>query len=73
MTVSLLNDILYLTFISLFTQMYDLVSGDLLCNLVFDVSITSVTMDTAEYRLFAGGSNGVIHCIDMFEMVIFLY
>ncbi|CAG2212004.1 IPI3 [Mytilus edulis] len=51
-------------------KMYDLVSGDLLCNLVFDVSITSVTMDTAEYSLFAGGSNGVIHCINMFEMPV---
>jgi len=51
--------------------MFDLVSGDLLCNLIFDVSITSVTMDTTEHRLFAGGSNGVIHCVQMFTEVIF--
>lgn len=49
--------------------MWDISSGELLCKFVFDVSIMSVTMDTAEFQMFVGGSNGVIYSVNLFEMV----
>ncbi|XP_070563477.1 WD repeat-containing protein 18-like isoform X1 [Ptychodera flava] len=48
-------------------RLWDLSSGQELCCFVYDVSITSVTMDTAEYRLFAGGINGSIYQINLFS------
>lgn len=29
----------------------------------------SITMDTAEFQMFVGGSNGVIYSVNLFEMV----
>ena len=46
-----------------------MVSGELLHTVVFNTSITSVTMDVSEYRLFAGGSNGDIFAVNMYGKV----
>ncbi|KAJ8305718.1 hypothetical protein KUTeg_016263 [Tegillarca granosa] len=51
-------------------RLWDISSGELLCKFVFDVSIMTVTMDAAEFQLFAGGSNGVIYSVNLFEMPI---
>ncbi|XP_013403336.1 WD repeat-containing protein 18 [Lingula anatina] len=48
-------------------KLWDIVSGDLLVSFIYDCSILSVAMDTAEYRLFAGGSNGKIYQANLFE------
>ncbi|KAL5016239.1 hypothetical protein ScPMuIL_005828 [Solemya velum] len=47
-------------------KLWDLSSGQLLCTFIFDVSIMSVTMDTTEFRLFAGGSNGTIYTVNLY-------
>ena len=46
-----------------------MVSGELLQTVVFPTSVMSVTMDTAEYRLFAGGSNGDVYTVNMYGQV----
>lgn len=48
-------------------KMWDVSTGQLLCNFVFPVSITSVVMDTGDSWLFAGGKNGHIYAVDLFE------
>ena len=55
--------------IHLSLQLYELASGQLLCSLLFDFGLTCVALDLAEYRLFAGGSNGKIAHIDLFLQV----
>ena len=49
-----------------------MVSGELLHTVVFNTSITSVTMDVSEYRLFAGGSNGDIFAVNMYGQVCYI-
>ena len=49
--------------------MWDLTSGQLLANFIFDHPIMSVTADTAEMRLFAGSSSGNIYQMNLFEKV----
>ncbi|XP_078658329.1 WD repeat-containing protein 18-like [Branchiostoma floridae x Branchiostoma belcheri] len=46
-------------------KLFEVSSGQVLLSVSFDVSITSVTMDTAETRLFAGGTNGNIHQVNL--------
>ncbi|XP_019645818.1 PREDICTED: WD repeat-containing protein 18-like [Branchiostoma belcheri] len=46
-------------------KLFEVSSGQVLMSVSFDVSITSVTMDTAETRLFAGGINGNIHQVNL--------
>ncbi|XP_062578504.1 WD repeat-containing protein 18-like [Saccostrea cucullata] len=48
-------------------RLYDVNSGEVLCTFVFEVGICSVTMDAAEFRLFAGGSTGAIYAVNLFE------
>ena len=50
-----------------------MVSGELLHTVVFNTSITSVTMDVSEYRLFAGGSNGDIFAVNMYGQVCYIF
>ena len=50
-------------------QLWDMVTGELLQTFVFPSSIMSVTMDTSEYRLFGGGSNGTIFAVNMYGQV----
>ena len=50
-------------------QLWDMITGELLQTFVFPSSIMSVTMDTSEYRLFAGGSNGTIFGVNMYGQV----
>ncbi|XP_071792637.1 WD repeat-containing protein 18-like [Asterias amurensis] len=47
-------------------KLWDLASGQLLCNFVFDAPVCSVTMDTAEYHLFAGCSDGNIYQVNLY-------
>lgn len=51
-------------------RLWDMVTGELLQTFVFPSSIMSVTMDTSEYRLFAGGSNGTIFAVNMYGQPI---
>ena len=44
-------------------------TGQLLCSFMFDSSITSVVMDSGEYRLMAGAANGNIYQVNLLEMV----
>lgn len=48
-------------------KMWDLCSGQLLCDFIFPVGITSVVMDAADSCLFAGAKNGHIYTVDLFE------
>ncbi|XP_077981988.1 WD repeat-containing protein 18-like [Glandiceps talaboti] len=48
-------------------RLWELSSGQLGVTFIFDVSITSVTMDTAEFRLFAGGINGTIYQVNLYS------
>ncbi|XP_072023610.1 WD repeat-containing protein 18-like [Amphiura filiformis] len=48
-------------------KVWDMCSGELLCNFVFDVPLNSVCMDPAEYRLFAGAMNGTVYQVNLFE------
>ena len=50
-----------------------MISGELLHTVVFNTSITSVTMDVSEYRLFAGGSNGDIFVVNMYGQVCYVF
>ncbi|OCU00478.1 WD repeat-containing protein 18 isoform X2 [Xenopus laevis] len=47
-------------------KLWDICSGDLLVSVLFDVRITSVAFDPAEYHLFCGGSDGVIYQVDLY-------
>ncbi|XP_041359001.1 WD repeat-containing protein 18-like [Gigantopelta aegis] len=47
-------------------KLWDIASGSLLCTFVFDVGISSITMDMAEFRIFAGGTNGNIFAVNMY-------
>ncbi|KAL4219641.1 WD repeat-containing protein 18 [Mactra antiquata] len=51
-------------------KIWDMVSGELLHTIIFPCSIMSVTMDTAEYRMISGGSNGDIYCVNMYGQPI---
>ncbi|XP_033736817.1 WD repeat-containing protein 18-like [Pecten maximus] len=51
-------------------RLWDLASGEMLCCIVFDVSITSTTMNLTESLLFAGGSNGLIYCYNLYDRPI---
>ncbi|ERE72363.1 glutamate [NMDA] receptor subunit 3B [Cricetulus griseus] len=46
-------------------QLWAISSGDLLLSVLFDVGITSVTMDLAEHHMFCGGSDGTIFQVDL--------
>ncbi|KAK3091114.1 hypothetical protein FSP39_017219 [Pinctada imbricata] len=48
-------------------RMWDVNTGDPLCTFVFDTAIHSVTMDPSEFRLYAGGSNGTIFTVNLFQ------
>ena len=50
-------------------KLWDLSAGHLLRSFVFDVAITSVAMDAAEYRLFAGDFHGKIYTVHLFSQV----
>ncbi|XP_022087826.1 WD repeat-containing protein 18-like isoform X2 [Acanthaster planci] len=47
-------------------KLWDLATGELLCNFVFDAPVCSVAMDTAEYHLFAGCADGNIYQVNLF-------
>ncbi|XP_038048638.1 WD repeat-containing protein 18-like isoform X2 [Patiria miniata] len=47
-------------------KLWDLATGQLLCNFVFDSPVCSVAMDMAEYHLFAGCSDGNIYQVNLF-------
>ncbi|XP_069127865.1 WD repeat-containing protein 18-like [Argopecten irradians] len=51
-------------------RLWDLASGEMLCCIVFDISITSTVMNLTESLLFAGGSNGQIYSYNLFERPI---
>ncbi|OWF56347.1 WD repeat-containing protein 18 [Mizuhopecten yessoensis] len=51
-------------------RMWDLASGEMICCIVFDVSITSTAMNLTESLLFAGGSNGNIYCYNLYDRPI---
>lgn len=42
-------------------KIYDLTSGEMLLNLVFDIPLASITMDVLELNIFVGTVNGKIH------------
>lgn len=42
-------------------KIYDLSSGEILLNLIFDVPLSSITMDVLELNIFIGTINGKIH------------
>lgn len=42
-------------------KIYDLASGEILLNLIFDVPLTSVTMDALELNIFIGTTEGHVH------------
>lgn len=50
-------------------QLWAISSGDLLLSVLFDVGITSVTMDLAEHHVFCGGSDGSIFQVDLCSWV----
>ncbi|XP_064386089.1 WD repeat-containing protein 18-like [Halichondria panicea] len=47
-------------------KVYELSSGSLLCSILFDFGLTSVTMDANEYFLFVGGFNGTISQVNLY-------
>ncbi|KAK3576318.1 hypothetical protein CHS0354_034010 [Potamilus streckersoni] len=51
-------------------KVFDLVSGQLLCSFVFDVSIMSISMDHTEFRLFAGGIDGNIYLVNLYGVPV---
>ncbi|XP_066298281.1 WD repeat-containing protein 18-like [Branchiostoma lanceolatum] len=51
-------------------KLFEVSSGQLLLSVSFDVSITSVTMDTAETHLFAGGTNGSILQVNLYAQPV---
>ncbi|KAJ8728867.1 hypothetical protein PYW07_006563 [Mythimna separata] len=42
-------------------KIYDLSSGELLLNLVFDIPLSAITMDVLELNIFVGTTDGKIH------------
>lgn len=50
-------------------QLYDLSSGRLLCSVLFGFTLTAVTMDAGEQRLFVGGATGRIAQVNLFLQV----
>lgn len=42
-------------------KIYNLVSGEILLNLIFDVPLSSITMDVLELNIFVGTTEGNIH------------
>ncbi|XP_071840300.1 WD repeat-containing protein 18-like [Apostichopus japonicus] len=50
-------------------KLWDIPSGQMLCSFVFDTPILSVTMDAAQLRIFAGGLDGSIYSVNLFEKV----
>jgi hypothetical protein len=52
-----------------FLQLWAISSGDLLLSVLFDMGITSVTMDLAEHHIFCGGSDGSIFQVDLCSWV----
>ncbi|XP_077464112.1 WD repeat-containing protein 18 [Stigmatopora argus] len=46
-------------------KLWEVSSGELLLSVVFDVEITSVTLDPCEYFLFCGGGNGNIFQVSL--------
>ncbi|CAO2641522.1 WD repeat-containing protein 18 [Lemmus lemmus] len=46
-------------------KLWAISSGDLLLSVLFDVGITSVTMDLAEHHVFCGGNDGSIFQVDL--------
>ena len=52
-------------------QLWELASGMRLCKFVFDSAVTSVVMDTCNYRLFAGLTSGNIVQVNLFKKVRF--
>lgn len=46
-------------------KLWAISSGDLLLSVLFDMGITSVTMDLAEHHIFCGGSDGSIFQVDL--------
>ncbi|XP_064606851.1 WD repeat-containing protein 18-like [Liolophura sinensis] len=51
-------------------KLWDLSSGSLLLTVMFDSSITSVAMDTPEYRLFAGSNSGTVYSVNLFSQPV---
>ncbi|CAH1772552.1 unnamed protein product [Owenia fusiformis] len=48
-------------------KLWDIISGEMLFNITFDTSLTSVVLDSAESTLFVGCSNGHIYQVSLFE------
>nr|XP_004654742.1 WD repeat-containing protein 18 [Jaculus jaculus] len=48
-------------------KLWAIASGDLLLSVLFDVGITAVTMDLAEYHVFCGGSDGSVFQVDLYS------
>lgn len=46
-------------------KIYDLASGEMLLNLLFDVPLTSITMDVLELNVFIGTIEGTIHQLSL--------
>ncbi|KAK6180032.1 hypothetical protein SNE40_012253 [Patella caerulea] len=47
-------------------KLWDMATGELLCSFIFDTPIISVSMDSAEMRIFAGSTNGNIFCVNLY-------
>ena len=52
-------------------QLWELASGMRLCKFVFNSAVTSVIMDTCNYRMFAGLTSGNIIQVNLFDKVTF--
>ncbi|KAM4888026.1 WD repeat-containing protein 18 [Thomomys bottae] len=46
-------------------KLWEISSGEMLLSVLFDVGITAVTMDLAEYHMFCGGTDGSIFQVDL--------
>ena len=50
-------------------QLWDISSGQLLLSVIFDTGLSSVCLDAAESSIFAGGTDGKIFQVNLFEKV----
>ena len=46
-------------------KVYEITSGTLLCSILLDFGLMSITLDLAEQWIFVGAGNGKIHQIDL--------
>jgi pre-rRNA-processing protein IPI3 len=51
-------------------KIWEVSSGQLLSSIVFDLGITAVTTDAAEFRLFAGSLSGTVQQVNLYERVL---